>query len=103
MSEFSVAQATEDPNTEARRAIVARIAEVVGILRTAASEIGDGGDDEMDLLALALRELAAAKKAMDLLRPAVGLPDPELAKTIARQTHHVRVEILPREVPRAHP
>ncbi|HGY10230.1 MAG TPA: hypothetical protein ENK37_09330 [Oceanithermus profundus] len=103
MSEFSVAQATEDPTTEARRAIVARIAEVVGILRTAASEIGDGGDDEMGLLALALRELAAAKKAMDLLRPAVGLPDPELAKTIARQTHHVRVEILPREVPRAHP
>ena len=102
MSEFSVAQATEDPNTEARRAIVARIAEVVGILRTAASELDDGGYDEMDLIALALRELAAAKKAIDLLCPTIGQPDPELATRIARLPHLVRVEVLPQEVSHVH-
>ena len=102
MSKPIVAQASESPEGAARRAIVARIAEVVGILRTAASELGDGGNDEMDLVALALRELAAAKKAVDFLRPAIGQPDLELATRIARLPHLVRVEVLPQEVSHVH-
>jgi len=99
MSKPIIAQASEiPPEDAARRAIVARIADVVGILRTAARELDDGGNDEMDLIALALRELAAAKKAVDLLRPAIGQPDPELATRIARLPHLVRVEVFPQEV-----
>jgi len=98
-----VAQGTEDPRERARRILAARYANLGHELIALAREIDEVGEIEPAASALALRELAALRLASGRLWPVVGRGDPTLAIEIARNPHRITVEVLPREVPRAHP